>query len=185
MDKTAIALIISGVSIGISFTTLFWNIYKEMFLKPRARIRGRISYTLKEYERSIDFLNIEILNLGPGTLVIENIVFKETSVWKKIFGKAKAGYIIYDSNNPINKRLPISIGKYETANQFLIFNKCNWLEGDISHLGIVDILGRELWIKRNDLKKLKKAYKNLDDKEKDSYKDVPSAIQRPTWLRSR
>jgi len=163
MNISEAALIISGVSIGISLSSLAWNIYKDIFLKPRSKMLGNVSFIIQGDTESENYLNIQLTNLGPGKIIINNIVLKQGGFLKMLFGKQKTGIIMYDYENPLNPKLPMTIEQYNSAAQLLLMRKAEIFNFPVNRLGFVDNLGRYHWIKKRQLNEIRKSYRRMQN----------------------
>ena len=163
MEKVDLSLVISIISICLALVSVFWNIYKETFLRPRSIMAGGVYFIVDGGNRSEDNINITITNLGPGKIVIQNIVFFEGSIIAKFLVKQKKATVMHDYDNVFNPQMPMTVSQYESATQMLKLSACDFLEHKVSRLGFLDNLHRYHWIKRRDLKSIKNAYIKRDN----------------------
>jgi hypothetical protein len=125
-------------------------------------MRGGIYFIRQGDHVSEDYIDLQITNLGPGKITIINIAMLEGGLFKKLIRKQKKGVIIYDYTNELNPKLPMTIEQYNSASQYLILSKCNWINKSVTHLGFVDNLGRYHWVKRRHLAAIKRNFESIN-----------------------
>ena len=155
MNQATIALILSSLSIGIALTSLFWNIYKELLLRPRSFVVCGVSNIYHGGKTLGPFIDLRLTNRGPGKLVITNIVFFEGGFFRKLVGLQKMATINYDYENPYNSKLPEEVEQYHSYVQYLNYEKDCFLEQKVTRFGFIDPMNRYHWAKRRYLRKLR------------------------------
>ena len=79
-------------------------------------------------------------------LVLVNIELIEGGLWKKLIGKQRRAFIMYDYSKAYNPKMPMTIEQYDSASQMLPLKSSDYLEGPVWRLGFSDNLGRHHWI---------------------------------------
>ncbi len=152
------AILISILSIAIATLALGWNIYRDVILKPKLKVRFRISRIIHGEYKSPSKLSISATNFGPGKIKCNGIDMKYTPIWMKILRKGKYATIIHDYNDPYSTKLPCELDVGDTCRLFLPFDKDCFLAEPCTHIGVCDTFDRIHWAPKKDLKKAKKEY---------------------------
>ena len=66
MSPGQLAILISVASVFVAALALGWNIYRDVVLKPRVRVRFHIASILGEQGRLGTYLSLSATNHGPG-----------------------------------------------------------------------------------------------------------------------
>ena len=147
---SVIALVISGVSI-------FWNIYRDLILKAKIRTRVQISSIIQPSRNLGSFIDITGVNHGPGSITCESI-FMKASLWQRLKGRKKYGFIITDYTNPLTDKLPKRLEVGEKVTVLLPHTADAFLGQKPAHVGFKDSFGRLHWAPRKNLKQTIKDY---------------------------
>lgn len=167
MATAELALLISGISVCIAMLALGWNIYRDVILRPKVRIRMQISQVLtpgepaEKDETKVDFT---ATNHGPGIVILQGIRAKT----KKLFKKTKWAILIHDYTDPLTSQFPCKLGVGERGTFLLPFLKGSFLKQSFTHLGIADSFGRIHWVPKKDIKRTKATYIGYFGKESNS-----------------
>lgn len=149
MDKATLAVIVSSVSAVIAGLSLGWNVYRDVILKPRLKVRFAIR---KRFTPGINqmskFISISATNLGTRPTRIEKIRLKSM--------KKKELLVL----TPLNIQFPKKLEAGEKVEFELPYNKshCEFLFGDCSRVGLEDPFDKIHWVKQRDLKKAHKEW---------------------------
>ena len=152
------ALILGTVSIILASASLFWNIYRDILLRPRTRVTSRISSIHHGGKTYGPYVDITLVNKGPGKVVIDNIVMKEACIKNLLARQPRFAVIIYDYENMYNPKMPTEVPIYEKTTQFLPYDKDSFLKQNPSRYGFIDSLGRYHWVRRRDLREVVQKY---------------------------
>ncbi len=153
-----LAIVLSVVSLVLASIAIFWNIYKEILLRPFTDITGMISNIHHGGKILGPYINLTILNKGPGDLIINSIVVKRSSLIRKILHKEIFASIINDYTNPYNPKMPMKIELHNTATQLLTFDNDCFFKEDNTHIGYIDTLKRYHWMKKKHFNEMKKEF---------------------------
>ena len=166
MKETVITLALGILSCIVAFASFTWSIFKDIFLRPRLRIRGSVSGCIENGTVTDDFLSIKIYNYGPGEITINSLVVKV-----RCQHSTKTNWLtIVDGvyKNPLNKGLPMAI-QHGNANAVLLeLRKAVWLKEHIYKIGVGDNFGKHYWMPSNDVRKICGHYSGLQKKNNGS-----------------
>jgi len=157
MTTAEIALLISGFSAGIALLALGWNIYRDIILKPKVKVRLQITEILtpgdppEERDTRVDFT---ATNFGPGTIILQGIRAKT----KKFLRKTKWMILFNDFADPLSRQFPCKLEIGEKGTFLLPYRKGIFLKNDFTKIGIADSFSRIHWVPKKDIKRVKKAY---------------------------
>jgi hypothetical protein len=142
---------LSVIAVGVSSFSLGWNVYRDVILKPRFRVRLRIA----EHPRKpvpwwirnpngtwVPYLELSVVNLGPGLMVVGAAVIKTGGTVERVLAENLETRL--EKGERIGIMLPNS-------------DECV-LDKKPSRIGIRDTFGRVRWVPRKDLKKVQREY---------------------------
>jgi hypothetical protein len=95
-----LALILSSSSLGVSVFVLGWNVYRDVVLKARVRVRLQLSFIAHGSYESPTKISIVATNLGPGKIICSGIHAQVAPVWRRLLRKIKYAYIMWDYTDP-------------------------------------------------------------------------------------
>ena len=84
MSKDEWSLLISVIAIGLSGTSLGWNIYRDVVLKPRVKVKAGVRglFGLGEVgSRPLMKLLVTAVNFGPGDVFCQAVVAKNAPLF--------------------------------------------------------------------------------------------------------
>ena len=105
-DYQKLAILISIGAIATSFLALGWNIYRDIILKPRLKVRLQISFIMHGEYQSPSKISIEATNFGPNKIRCSAIHAKNATLWKRVFRKVEYAFIVHDYDDPYSTKLP-------------------------------------------------------------------------------
>lgn len=150
MDGSIIALSLSIFSIVIATFSLGWNVYRDVVLKPRVNVTFGVKKVYQEGRPpSPDYIGMTIVNHGPGNIVVNSLVLKETSLLKKIFRKEKFAILNHDWNNQYSGKFPVKLEVGDGVDLFVNFDEKCFLAHQFTDLGVNDSFGRTSWAKKS------------------------------------
>ena len=159
-------IVISIVSMGVALFTLGWNIFRDVILKARVKVRFRVKTLVSPMSsESPTMLVLSVLNLGPGNIKINSPPKLKK---KKFLRKAKYAVLVHDYLDPLSAKIPCEIEVGDEKDFLFQFNMNCFLKEEYTHFGIKDSFGRTHWASRRDFKATKGTYKKWfekDDKE--------------------
>jgi len=144
------ALLVGGANLG-------WNIYKEIALKARLRLRFNLLGIHHEtFAEPISRFVFSVTNLGPGKLKINMIQLRQVSLLRKILRKEKCAVLIHDYEHPLGGKLPYTLEVGEGMD--LTFpTDIEFMTKPFTHIGISDSFGRIHWARPKFMKKARLA----------------------------
>jgi len=158
-DYEKLAILISIFAIATSFLALGWNIYRDVILKPRLKVRLQISFIMHGEYESPTKISIDATNFGPNKIICSSIHAKNAPLWRRVSRKVEYAIIIHDYTDPYSSKLPCELDVGGKCNLFLSFDKDCFLSKPFTHVGIIDTFGRTHWAPKKDVAKLRKEYK--------------------------
>ncbi|MGA8659071.1 MAG: hypothetical protein WB586_23320 [Chthoniobacterales bacterium] len=140
-----LALLVSGVSLG-------WNIYRDVILKARLRVRFMVSQLiLPEGSVTAPFLGLNVVNMGPGEAIINMAMLKRRpSRW---FGKAALAGVVHNLKDRYCAQLPAKMAVSETITITFPTDENCLLDTPPLRIGVQDSFGRIHWAPKRDLTK--------------------------------
>lgn len=159
MDNAQLAIIISVASAAIAAISLGWNIYRDVILKPKAVVSvARKNIVGPGIEPSPDYIGISATNHGPGPIILNTVVLRNTSLLKKITKEEGYAVLIHDYENLHSSRMPAKLDVGESVNLFVTYDLECFLSEDYTELGISDSFGRTNWAPKKSMKELRKKW---------------------------
>lgn len=159
-----LALLISGISI-------FWNIYRDLILKAKIKTNVQISSIIQPGRNLGSFIDVTGVNHGPGHVTCES-VFTKASIWQRLKGSKKYGFIVSDYTNPLSGKLPKRLEVGEKITVLFPLVRDAFLARKPSRVGFKDSFGRLHWVTK----------KNLKRAIKDYFRDFPQREGEPAQL---
>lgn len=156
-----IAIIISILAFSVSLANLYWNIYRELSLRARMSVQFGYRQIYHQNRKEIDITLIGGNNLGPGKLIVSNIIWKSTGFWKWLFRRSLFGIILPDPSQPYTDTLPKKIDQSEGISLILPFPYD--LDEHVTHVGLADTYGRYHWASTTDVKAYRTACRKFKD----------------------
>jgi hypothetical protein len=152
-----LAVVLSFFAVLISAFSLGWNVYRDVILKPRLKVRFSWSRLLSTVgPRGSPFLQLSIVNHGPGDAICGMPVIRNKHWVRRILGESATATLVHDFTNPICAKPPFKLAVAEEAQvTFPITNK-TFLDEPIFGIGIKDSFGRVHWAPRKDIRKARK-----------------------------
>jgi hypothetical protein len=142
-------LLISLLSLCISFFSLGWNIYRDVVMKPRVKVAFSVGQLHDGISKPQHRLWINVTNFGPGILPCELIVCKADTIWKRLRRRTEHAFINY-KNVDQTGQLPARLQVGERLTLLLPYTKDCMLAEPFTHIGVLDSFGRYHWAKRQD-----------------------------------
>ena len=152
------ALLLSVVSLVLASISIAWNIYKDVFLRPRSHITGYKSFINNGEQEHGPYITLRLTNLGPGKIIVTGIVAKESGFLKRVFQRKHGIQLNYDWENQFNTAMPMTADSAESVQQLLRYEESCVLKTRIRSLGFIDSRFKYHWISKEDLRKLKQVF---------------------------
>jgi len=158
------ALTVSAVSLG-------WTIYRDVGLKPRAKVSVQKSRIVQPNRDFGFFVGISVTNFGPGPVNIEMIQFRRWRLgvailkWLKLSRVAQflrkstsQGIITYDYTNQLSAQLPKKLEPGERISLLLPWDERSFLSMGPTQIGVSDSYKKYHWAAKSELKKVRAAW---------------------------
>ena len=140
-----LALLVSGASI-------LWNIYRDILLKPKLKVRIQVSELIQSgLKQRETFIEITATNHGPGVITCESIFAKKRVLFRRF--KPKYWFVFRDYTNPLSSELPKKLEVGEKLTLLLPYSEKAILAKRPTHVGIRDSFGSIHWADKSSLKK--------------------------------
>ena len=131
-----------------------------MLLKAKVRVGIETRVIIQEgAPPSPKFVGIHIANHGPGSVNLQSIALRDTSLWKWMFRKQRHAILNYDYNHPNTNHLPKKLEMGEVMDVFTSYNADCFLKNTFNRLGITDTFGRTHWAPRKSVPELQGKWK--------------------------
>jgi len=155
-----IAVTVSAFSLLISGLSLGWNIYRDVLLKPRLKVRVSISFIKHGEYESENYIFIYATNHGPGEIVCNSIAMAKLSILRflGINWFNKYAHVMYDYTNQYSSELPKKLGIGETIQLPIPCSQDAYLSVNPTHVGIMDSYDKCHWASKTSLKGAKRSY---------------------------
>jgi len=151
---------ISILSLFVAALALGWNIYRDLVLKPRLRVRFSVSkVAMQGVDEHPTFLRLSATNWGPGATVCNMIVYKYRPWFGFLKWNKEQGVILYDYSNRLNEKLPKKMEVGDVMDQLLKYEADSILSQKVTHIGFVDSFGNEHYAPLKDIKEAKIQFK--------------------------
>ncbi len=155
----AIALCISLLSLFVSGANLGWNIYRELSLRARLRIKFQLSSihhpTFPEPHGRFTF---SVTNFGPGKIKITMLHLRDVRLWRRLLRRCRYAALMHDYEHPLGGKLPQDLEVGQGAD--ITFPRdVEFMRNGFTHIGIADSFGRLHWCKLSDMKQALKDLK--------------------------
>lgn len=159
METAQIAIIISIFSVVVAAFSLGWNIYRDVILQPKVVVTFAIKTIVGEGRApSPDYVGISAVNHGPGPAVLNTVVLKQSSLWRRVLRKEKFAVLMHDWTNPYSSKLPRRLEVGEGLDLFGPYDEDCFLKESFTHLGLSDSFGRSNWAKTRAMKHNRKTW---------------------------
>jgi hypothetical protein len=149
MDRADVAILISVLSfIG----NLGWNVFRELWLRPRLRVSLDIATVASEVIKAQRKIMISGTNFGPGKIRVGMIRWQKATLLSRLRRTARYGVLVHDYKNPLSGKLPITLDVGERVDLMFPFEKGGLLAERPTRVGLRDNFGRDHWVPRKTLK---------------------------------
>ncbi len=147
------SLMVSGISLG-------WNIYRDVVLKARLKVKFYIAHLISVGQHQNDtYVLLSATNFGPGEVICNLVCMKYRPFFVVSKKEYKQGMIMHDYKNPLSAQLPHKLKVAETMQLLFKYDKDIFLKDKITHIGICDSFGREHYASRKDVQEAIKTFK--------------------------
>lgn len=163
MTTSETALLISGISVVIAFSALSWNVYRDILLKPKLKVRFSINLIVDPTQQLEDMLRELIItgtNFGPGAMYVTTIHGKYFTLWSYLWNENQNYFLQPDHNNPLSDSLPKRLEVGESVRIHLPYDEDCFLNSNITHIGLSNSLSKTFWAKRCELIEARNQWKN-------------------------
>lgn len=159
MRIEVLALLISIVSLLVAFTSLGWNIYKEVGLRAGVRVKLGVADGVLPGRQHGKFIIVTATNFGPGPVQITGTSVHDTKRPFSRHGKRRHFLALPTFDNPLATRLPAPLGVGESANLVFAYDKDCFLQSQNHTVVVLDSFGRSHRPKRSDLRVARAEYR--------------------------
>ncbi len=157
INKLKFSDVIALLALAVSGFSIFWNIYRDILLKARMKVRVQVSEMIQSGSTQRNsFIDITATNHGPGAITCESIHARRRALFRWL--KPRYLFIVPDYTNPLSTQLPKKLEVGEKITLFLPYKEKAILARKPTHLGIRDSFGRVHWADSNSLEEAIKTY---------------------------
>jgi len=158
MDKSqTVAVVVSFFSLAVAALALGWNVYRDVVLKPRLKVRVSV-VDVVHATGSTKCVSVTGTNLGPGELIIEMAVGKNAPLLLRLRRKTEHFILVEDYTilgcHKVPKRLLVG----ERVTLLWPYDKRSFLKDPLTRIGLQDSFGREHWATAVSLKVARASY---------------------------
>lgn len=155
----SLALVVSALSFLMAGAALGWNIYRDVILKARVKVRCSLiqvvgyGQVLADAPRS---LAIEATNHGPGPVILTMVAGTRAGLRRRLTRKVEYFFVLYDHRNPLNAPgLPrrLEVGENATIH---FPPSIEFIDNGATHIGFVDSFGRRHFAPRGAIEKARR-----------------------------
>jgi hypothetical protein len=159
MDRADIAILISVLAFGVACASLAWNIFRELWLRPRLRVSIDVAAVGSEIMKPERKLMISGTNFGPGKIRVSFVRCDRNTFLSRLLRKATYGFVIHDYKNPISGQLPATLDVGERIDLIFPFEKdSSILAQSPTRVGLRDYFGRDHWAPKKSLRRAQADY---------------------------
>jgi hypothetical protein len=158
-----LALAISALAFLVSGLALGWNIFRDVILKPRFRVRFEVGqYFIASAPRDKHRLWLDAVNLGPGEVTIEMAVVRTKPALLAWFKKEESvSLLVNESRYELNSRLPTKLMVAKKMSVSFPLEKNCILDQNPLRIGVRDAYRRNHWAPAKDLEEAHRKYSEL------------------------
>lgn len=160
MTQDSLAIIISSISILVAALALGWNIYRDIILKAKVKVKFMLGFiTNPAMKKPLDRLILSATNFGPGKIRLTGLLLKESSPLKRITRKPKYGILIHDYTDPLSGQLPCDLEVGDGRDFLFKVKEDCFLAETWTHIGIRDSFGRIHWAPKKHVEEARESFK--------------------------
>jgi len=168
-NDTVLRLLPIGISLlalCISALVLGWNIYRDVVLKPRLKMRFSHSHIHHStFSQPFETLVLSATNFAPGAIKCTMIYLKDAPLWHRLLRLTRLAVMFHDYENPMTGKLPTSLDVGEEVSLLIDWREDCFLGRGFTHIGLCDSFGRVHWAPPKDVRKAREAYQKCFGKE--------------------
>lgn len=133
-----ISLLISMSSLLIAALALGWNIYRDVIMKGRVKVRFGWKAIIDGQKKTPDMIMLSGVNHGPGKVVLRMIFTKNTSLVRLLSRKVEYGFVkLLEQPSEYSDKLPKELDIGDELN--LMFpSSAGFASTDFTHIGLLD-----------------------------------------------
>jgi hypothetical protein len=163
-----VPVIISIGALVLSAFSLGWNIYRDVILRPRLRVRFGIKQIAVNGKLSDALIILSGANYGPGQITCTGVISDKNSLARRFRRKWRRAFVIPDFAHPLCHKLPHRLNMAEEVNLFFPMIQDCFLGYRPTRVGISDSFGRIHWASKQETREAVEAFlKKFPQTEKD------------------
>jgi hypothetical protein len=101
---------------------------------------------------------VQATNFGPGKFSLRALMLRRTSWWRTLLRRTSQGFLMYDYQNPLSSKLPITLDVGEQASYIFPFKRSQLFGVDFEQVGLTDSFGRAHWAPRKEFAKARQRW---------------------------
>ena len=145
----------------IAALALGWNIYRDVIMKGRVKIRFGWRVIIDGQEKTPDMITLSGVNHGPGKVLLQMIITKNTSIVRLLRRTVEYGFVkLVEKPSEYSDMLPKELDIGDELN--LMFpSSAGFASVDFTHIGLRDNFYRIHWAKRKEVQAFNKKRKDI------------------------
>jgi len=156
-----VPILVSILSLCLSVFALGWNVYRDVILKPRLKVKFYVATIVPqgapEFKKTA--INLSATNFGPGKTKVEMIHAMYAPVWRRLIMRPITMVILPDDSNPMNSHLNQWVEPGDTWTHILPYEKRCILGENVTHVGVRDSFGRLHWASKSQVRDAIQSYR--------------------------
>ena len=150
---------ISIFALVISVLSLGWNVYRDVVLKPRLKVKFNLNYIIHPtFPSPVESLILKATNFGPGVVNCRMIQLRNAPLWRRLIRKVKYAVLVHDFENILSGKLPTKLEVGEAVDLMIRWEKGCFLKEPYTHIGLSDSFGRTHWAPKRDVANTREKY---------------------------
>jgi hypothetical protein len=149
------SLLVSSFALLVSGGSLAWNIYRELGLRARLKVRFRLMGVVRATDAtSPHVLCLSIVNRGPGRAALHMLHLKNAPIWRRIFRRIEYAALVHDPRQPLSGSLPCNLECSDSV-IFTFSPSSAFMSQPFTHIGVSDKFDRLHWCSPKDFEAAK------------------------------
>ena len=153
-----LAVLISIGALVISAFSLGWNVYRDVILKPKLRVRFGIRQIATNGKVSDELIFLSCTNFGPGEINCTGVVIARDSIVRRLRKQWRLAIGVPDYDQPTCSKLPQRLEMAADLNLVFILKADCILAYRPSRIGICDSYGRTHWAPNREIREAVTAF---------------------------
>jgi hypothetical protein len=156
------------LSLLIAALALGWNIYRDVIMKGRIKIKFCWRDIIDEQKITSNMIMLSGVNHGPGKVVLRMIITKNTSIIRRLRRTVEYGFVkLMYQPSEYSDKLPKELDIGDELN--LVFpSSAGFASAEFTHIGLRDNFDRIHWAKKKEVQAFKERRKAITSEPRTS-----------------